>query len=148
MSDNRDSKPAKTTHRMRRFVIYVALLAAAFLLGFVPMWLTSRDDSARLSDATRQLDRVGMENSLASAAVDARLGNYETARQAASDFFTRLRVETDKGVESVLSQAQKDGVQPLLEQRDQIITLLARGDIASAELLSSAYVSFREVMSK
>ena len=148
MSEDRQAKPAKTTHRMRRLVIFVALLVAAFLIGFVPMWLTSRDDSARLSDATHQLDRVRMENSLASAAIDARLGNYETARQSASDFFTLLRVETSKGVESVLSQAQKDGVQPLLGQRDQIITLLARGDAASADLISDAYVSFREVMSK
>jgi len=148
MSDNGDSKPAKTTHRMRSFAIHLALLLVAFLLGFVPMWVTSRDDSARLSDATRQLDTVRMENSLASAAIDARLGNYETARQSASDFFTLLRVEKSKDVDSALSQAQKDGVQPMLEQRDQIITLLARGDAASADLISDAYVSFREVMSK
>ncbi len=148
MSEDRQAKPAKTTHRMRRFVIYVALLLAAFLLGFIPIWATFRDNSARLSDAARQLDMVRMENDLASAAIDARLGNYETARQSASDFFTLLRVETSKGTESTLSQAQKDGLQPVLAQRDQIITLLARGDATSADLLSDVYVAYRKVMSK
>jgi hypothetical protein len=148
MSENWESTPVKTTHRMRRFVIYAALLVAAFLLGFIPIWVTSRDNSARLSDATRQLDMVRMENDLASAAIDARLGNYETARQSASDFFTLLRVETSKGVESTLSQAQKDGLRPVLEQRDQIITLLARGDAASADLLSDVYVAYRKIVSE
>ena len=148
MSNDQYSEPAKTTHRMRRVVIYAATLLVAFLLGLVPMWLSARTCSSSLADAERQLSLSTMQSSLASAAIDARLGNYETARQSASDFFTVLRVETSKDVESALSQAQKDGVQPLLEQRDQIITLLARGDAASAELLSGAYVSFREVMSK
>jgi len=82
----------------------------------------------------------------ASAAIDARRGDYETARQAASDFFTVLRAETNKGVDSALSQAQKDGAQPLFTQRDQIITLLARGDAASADLLSDLYVSYRKLV--
>lgn len=148
MSDNRDSEPAKTTHRMRSFAIHLALLLVAFLIGLVPMWLSARTCSSSLADAERQLSLTTMQGSLASAAIDARLGNYEIARQSASDFFTLLRVETSKEIDSALSQAQRDGVQPLLEQRDQIITLLARGDAASAELLSSVYVSFREVMSK
>ena len=38
MSENWQSEPVKTTHRMRRFIIYVALLLVAFLAGFVPMW--------------------------------------------------------------------------------------------------------------
>ena len=87
-----------------------------------------------------------MENSLASAAIDARRGDYETARQAASDFFTSLRAETSKGVDSALSQAQIDGLQPLLTQRDEIITLLARGDTTSADLLSDLYVSYRKIV--
>ena len=143
MSENMQTKPAKTTHRIRGFTRYVARLFVAFLLGFVPAWLKSRECSSRLSETNRQLDLARMENSLASAAMDARRGGYETARQAASDFFAFLRTETSKDVESAFSQAQIADLEPLFAHRDEIITLLARGDAASADLLSDLYVSFR-----
>ena len=146
MSENWQSKPVKTTHRIRRVIIYVALLLLAFLLGFVPTWLKSRECSSSLSDAERQSSLVKMQNTLASAAIDARRGDYETARQAASDFFTFLRAETNKGVDSALSQPQIDGAQPLFTRRDEIITLLARGDAASADLLADLFVSYRKLV--
>jgi len=145
MSENWQSR---TTHRIRRLVIYVALLLLAFLLGFVPMWIKSRECASRLAEAERQSSLARMENSLVSAAMDARRGDFETARVAASDFFTVLRAATSTDVDSVLSQTQKDGAQPLLAQRDQIITLLSRGDVASADLLSDLYVSYRELVNR
>ena len=148
MSEDWQTKPVKTTHRMRRFTVYVALLLVAFLLGFVPMWLKTRECSSSLSEAERQSSLVKMENSLGSAAIDARRGDYETARQAASDFFTFLRTETSNGVESALSEAEIAGLQPLLTRRDEIITLLARGDATSADLLSDLYVSYRTIVSR
>jgi len=146
MSENWHSGPAGTTHPIRGLIIHVRLLLLAFLLGFVPMWLKSRQGSGSLAQAERQLSLARMENSLGSAALHARRGDYETARQAASDFFTALRAATSTGGNSALSQAQRDGAQPLLGQRDQIITLLARGEVASADLLDDLYVSYRELM--
>jgi hypothetical protein len=143
MSENWQSR---TTHRVRRFILYVALLLLAFLLGLVPMWWLNSQCSSSLAEAERQSSLARMENSLASAAIDARRGDYETARQAASDFFTSLRTETNKGVDSALSQAEISSLQPLVTQRDEIITLLARGDATSADLLSDLYVSYRELM--
>ncbi|RPI56615.1 MAG: hypothetical protein EHM56_04370 [Chloroflexi bacterium] len=146
MSKNMQSKPAETTHRIRGFSLYTGRLLVAFLLGFVPMWLKSRERSSSLSEAERQLSLVRMENRLISAAIDARRRDYETARLAASDFFTFLRAETSKGVDSALSQAQIAGLEPVVAQRDEIITLLARGDAASADLLSDLYGSYRKLM--
>jgi hypothetical protein len=148
MSENWQSEPVKTTHRVRGFFIYVALLVLAFLLGLVPMWLASRDCTSRLANAERQLSLLRMENSLASAAIDARRGDYETARQAASDFFTVLRTETSNGVDSALSEAEIASLQPLLSRRDEIITLLARGEATSADLLSDLYASYRELVNQ
>ena len=145
MSENWQSR---TTHRIRRLVIYVALLLLAFLLGFVPMWIKSRDCASRLAEAERQSSLARMENSLVSAAMDAQRGDFETARVAASDFFTVLRAATSTDVDSALSQTQKDSARPLLAQRDQIITLLSRGDAASADLLSDLYVSYRELVNR
>jgi len=143
MSENWQSR---TTHRIWRVIVYVALLLVAFLLGFVPMWIKSRECASRLAEAERQSSLARMENSLVYAAMDARRGDFETARVAASDFFTVLRAATSTDVDSTLSQAQKDGARPLLAQRDQIITLLSRGDVASADLLSDLYVSYRKLM--
>jgi len=119
------------------------LLLLAFLLGYVPMWIKSRQGSGRLAEAERTLSLARMENSLGSAALHARRGDYETARLAASEFFTALRAATSAGGDPALSQAPKDGAQLLLGQRDQLITLLARGDVASADLLADLYVSYR-----
>ena len=146
MNEDVQPKPVKTTPWVRRAIIYVTLPLVAFLVGFVPTWLTSRECSASLSETEHQLSLARIQNSLASAVIDARLGDYEPARQAASNFFTSLRVETDRGDASALSPSQREGVQPLYTQRDEIITLLARSDPASANRLSDLYVSYRKIM--
>jgi hypothetical protein len=144
MSENWQSR---TTHRIRRFILYGALLLLAFLLGLVPMWWVNSQCSSSLAEAERQTSLARMQNSLASATIYAQRGDYETARQAASDFFTALRTETTDGVDSGLSEAEISSLQPLLTRRDEIVTLLARGDTASADLLSDLYVSYRELVS-
>ena len=148
MSQDAQPKPVKTTHWMRRVICYAALLLLAFLLGFVPMWWKSRVSSTSLSEAERQLNLARLQNTLASAVIDARRGDYEPARQAASNFYTSLRAETDRGNASALSSAQREGVQPLFSRRDELITLLARSDPVSAEQLSDLYVSYRKIMNK
>jgi len=148
MSEDVQSKPVKATHFMRRVIIYAVLLLIAFLLGFVPMWLQSRESASRLAEAEHQLSLARLENALASAVIDARQGEYESARQAASNFFTSLRAETDRGNDSALSPAQREGVQPVFAGRDETITLLARGDPASADRLSDLYVAYRKIMNR
>jgi len=131
---------------MRRFIIYGAVLLVAFLLGLVPMWLKARQYAGSLAEAQRQLTLVRGQHDLASAAIDARRGEYEPARQAASQFFTSVRAEIDKGDASDLTQAQRQGVTPLLAARDELITLLARSDPASADRLSELYVKYRAAL--
>ena len=136
----------ESTSVMRRFVIYGGVLLVVFLLGLVPMWLQARASAAKLADAERRLTLAGMQGDLASAAIDARRGDYEPARQAVSRFFTTLRAEIDKGDTSDFTQAQRAGVQPLFAGRDEIITLLARSDPASADRLSDLYVAYRKAL--
>jgi len=158
------------TMQTQTYLTYGALVIVGFLIGFVPMWIASRRSSGRsarnLSEATdksdlaqtqnalassvaeHQLGLATLQNTLASAVVDAHRGDYESARTATSSFFTSLRAETNKRDDSSLSQAQKEGVEPLLARRDDTIALLARNDPASTERLSDLYVAFREVMNK
>ena len=143
---SRDVEPqlVKSKSPIPRFVIYVGVLLLVFLLGFVPMWLKARGTSNTLAKTEQQLVLAKMQNSLGSAVIDARRGDYEPARQGVSQFFTSLRAELDKGDASNLTPAQRVSMQPLLAGRDEIITLLARSDPASADRLSELYVAYRK----
>lgn len=143
MSEEVQPEPVKSTPALRRFVIYGGVLLVVFLLGFIPMWLKARQCAGSLAEADRQLNLVRMQHNLASAAIDAQRGDYEPARLAASQFFTSVRTEIDEGDASDFTQAQRQGVTPLLAERDEIITLLARNDPASADRLSELYVKYR-----
>jgi hypothetical protein len=146
MSENVRPEPVKSTLLMRRVIVYAGVLLVVFLLGLVPMWLQARASAGRLAEAERRLTLVGMQGNIASAAIDARRGDYEPARQAVSQFFTSLRAEIDKGDTSYFTQAQRAGAQPLFAGRDEIITLLARSDPASADRLSELYVAYRKAV--
>lgn len=139
-------RSAEPTSRVRRIGVYAVVLLVVFLLGLVPMWLKSRGYASSLADAEQRLTLARMQNSLSAAAIDARRGDYEPARQAASQFFTDLRAEADKQGASALTQAQREGVQPLFAQRDELITLLARNDPAAADRLSDLHASYRKIV--
>lgn len=146
MSEDVQPKPTKPTPLIRRIGIYAAVLLVVFSLGFIPMWLKARQSAGSLAAAERQLSLARIQSLLASAVIDARRGDYEPARQAASQFFTSLREEADKGDASALTQAQQAGTQSLFTRRDEIITLLARGDPAAADRLADVYVAYRKLM--
>lgn len=131
----------------KRIGVYAAVALVIFLLGLVPMWLKARDNASQRDAAQRELRLSQMQNNLAAAAIDARRGEYEPARQTASDFFTALRSQADASNESALTDKQRNDVRPMLQQRDDIITLLARSDPASVDRLSDLYVAYRKAMS-
>ena len=118
-----------------------------FLLGAVPMWLRAREKACDLALVQRELTLSRMTNGLSESVIDARRGNYEPARQTASDFFTALRHQVDNEGTQALSTNQRQSLKSLLTQRDDIITLLARGDSAAADRLSDFYVAYRKIMS-
>jgi len=130
--------------RVRRLILYTAVLLVVFLAGLVPMWFTSRTYARERDAAQASLRISNLQNSLANAAIDARRGEYEAARQAASDFFTNLRIETDRGRGSVFNEAQRDVLLPIFDKRDETITLLARSDPASADRLVDLYTKYRQ----
>jgi hypothetical protein len=140
-----ETKPIKQTPVVRRVGIYAGVLILVFLLGFVPMWLKARGCISSLEMAEHQLNLARIQNTLASAVIDARRGDYEPARQATSQVFTSLGAEVDKGDASNLTSAQRDGIKTLFARRDEIITLLARSDPAAADQLSDLYVAYRKL---
>ena len=130
--------------RVRRVILYAAALLIVFLLGLVPMWIQARE-RARERDAAQAALRIStLQNTLANATIDARRGEYEPARQAASDFFTNLRAEIERGRDSVFNEAQQNTLRSMLATRDDTITLLARSDPASADRLFDLYNTYRQ----
>ena len=151
MSENVESRPITPQPRtprplIQRLMIYAGVLLIVFLLGLVPMWLKARTATNSLAETEHQLFLAKMQNNIGSAVIDARRGEYEPARQAASQFFTSVRAELDKADGSTFSQAQIQGIQPLLAGRDEVITLLARSDPAAADRLTDLYVAYRKVL--
>ena len=98
----------------RRVGIYAVLAVGFFLLGAVPMWIGGRQNAAEREAAQHELRLSQMENRLSAAVINARRGEYEPARQTASDFFTSLRDQIDRGAQSDLSATQREGLKPLL----------------------------------
>ena len=146
MNEDLERKSVAPSRGWQRFIIYGGVLLVVFLLGFVPMWLKARTATNTLMETERQLFLVRIQNDLASAVIDARRGDYEAARQAVSRFFTSLPEEIDKGGSSSYTEAQRQAMQPLFAGRDELITLLARSDPASADRLSDLFVSYRKIM--
>ena len=139
-------RAAEPSSLIRRIGIYAVVLVVVFLLGFVPMWIKARASRLELAAAQQQLSIAQLQNSFAAAVIDARRGEYEPARVAASQFFTSLLSDVNKGEDSALSAGQRAAIQPLLAQRDEIITLLARSDPAAADRLSDLFATYRKAM--
>lgn len=128
MADANETKQNPTDNRGKRILIYAAVAVVIFLLGLIPMGIMAYSRAVERDQARRELRFCTIQAALASATIDARFGNYEPARQAASNFFTDLRTEIDKGSESVFDQSQRENLRTLLTPRDEVVTLLARGD--------------------
>lgn len=166
MSSLSQPASARPLSWIRRGITYVVVFVLGLVIGFVPMWIQSRECANRAAEATNQagllrtdtalasavaaqeLTLATIQNSLASATIDAQRGDYEAARQAASGFFVALREEVNKGSDSSLSQRQKTEVEAVFARRDDTISLLARNDPAALEQLTDLYVSFREVLGR
>ena len=133
---------------LRRYAIYALILVVVFLLGLVPMWLSARSRARERDEARRELRLSKVENDLSSAVINARRGEYEPARQATSRFFTSLVTQCDATSQPTdLTRAQCDALRQPLAHRDELITLLARSDPASADRLSDMYVLHQKAMS-
>ena len=146
MSEDLQPKPVKSSPVMRRILIYAGVLLIVFLLGFVPMWVKARAANNRLAQIEGHLIAARVQNDLASAVIDARRAEYEPARQAVSQFFTTLQTEITKGDSSSYTRAQGEQLHQLFAGRDELITLLARSDPASADRLTDLFVAYRKIM--
>lgn len=137
--ESRSDTPAEKSGS-RKWLIWPILIAIAFLVGLLPMWWSKRDLSLENDKTKRELIRQQILNTIASATIYARRGEYETARQKASKFFTDVQSELDNAESEILTGQERNQLPQLMTGRDEVITLLSRGDPASADRLSNLYV--------
>jgi hypothetical protein len=122
----------------RRYAVVAVLLLLAYFIGFTPAWLMANRYEGQLNDLQRRSQIDAVRLALADAALSADRGDYEDARQASIDFFTRLRAELGRQ-DSALSTDHRRHFQEILEQRDELIGQLARGDESGSRILSKWY---------
>ncbi len=141
-----DSLRGKVEAKLIRVGIALVVAGIIFLLGLLPMWYQARLRAQERDAARHELRLNQLQNSLAAAAIDARRGEYEPARQEASRFFSELRTEVDDKTSSVLTAEQMGKLNPIFAQRDEVVTLLARNDPAAADRLSDMFATYRKVV--
>jgi hypothetical protein len=147
LEDPEEQPSARAGFSRRKWIgIAVAAVVAAFLVGFLPMWLKDRETSHRLAAADASVRSVELHALIGDAAIDARRGDYEPARQEISKFFTDLRSELDRGDDSAFTKAQRERLEALLVGRDDLVTLLARSDAASGGRLADLHAGFRQAL--
>ncbi len=146
MSDNNTSFTDRIKAKLQHWGVIAGAVLAAFLIGFVPMWLTARSNAAERDTAMTQLSMSEVRGLLSSSIVDARRGEYEAARQELSEFFTRLRAEQGQGDKGFLTADQRTKIEPLFADRDPAITMLAQRDPAALDRLTGVYVLYSEAV--
>ncbi len=129
---------------LKKAGIVGAIALVAFLLGFLPMWLSARTHENERDAAIKTLRPSVLQNTLATAAINARRGEFEQARQQTSDFYTDFRAEIESQ-QSAFNAEQIKTAQPILAQRDETITQLARNDAAAADRLTDLYFAFMQM---
>jgi len=130
----------------RKLLIYIVLVLGAFSLGAVPTWLRGRDYARQRDLAQDELQLSEMENTLSSAVIDARRGEFELARQSTGDFFKDLQTVLDANGTGKAPAVQRERLKALLSRRDHLNLLLARNDPGAGDDLLKLYIEYRETI--
>lgn len=110
----------------------------AFLIGFGWQYSRAEQLEQELNVASTELAFQRLEGKLAAATIEADQGNYEIARQLASDFFTGLQADLARAPDEAQQQ-----LNVIAAQRDVIITAASRSDPQTASLIGQLYNTFR-----
>ena len=129
----------------RRVALYSILAIGFFLLGFVPTWFKASRAVEQRNAAQRGVRLAQLKDTLAAAVIDVQRGQYEPARQLTSDFYTNLRRQMETDNASLFTHAQREGLNSLLAERDELITLLARSDPAANDRLFNVYSTYNKL---
>jgi len=133
-------KPAKVWPAGKTLLVSGALVAAAFLAGFVPSYLRKNGVEAELRVA-RHENRMAQLRDLAGLTyLQASQKNYGLAAGTSARFFQSAREVADQTSDS----AEKKALEDLLARRDQTTSELAKGEPAVLSNLEALFVKTRQ----
>lgn len=122
----------------RRVLLLAIAAAVVFLLGFVPQWIQNRSMAAELQEVRAERSMLDLGGRLGAALAESQRGNYERARQLMTTFFSELQASADQ----LRDPHARQEMRVLLEQRDEIITLLSRAEPEATSRLNIMYTRF------
>lgn len=136
--DNREDvrTSSRGMSRAQRLGLIAAAVVIAFLAGFVPQWLRVQTLVEELEEARLEIVTLELQTRLGAALSEAQRGNYERARQLMTGFFSGLQ---ERSAEIGPSPQQRQELEALLAQRDEVITLLSRAQPESSSRLNMMF---------
>jgi hypothetical protein len=118
--------PDRSAFSKNRLLVYAIVLAAVFLLGFVPQYVKAN----RLS---REVQTLAWQNQMGTARdligivfLDVANNNFGIASRDASTFFNHIRQMLDRATDP----GERDALQQISARRDSVTAALAKADPA------------------
>ncbi|HSU17755.1 hypothetical protein [Longimicrobium sp.] len=119
----------------RTIGLVAAAIVIAFLLGFFPQNVARRHARRDLEAARLELRLSREQGRLGAALAESMRSNYERSRQLMAGFFT----DVQGTVGQVPDARERQVLTGILSQRDEVITLLSRGQPESSQRLMILY---------
>lgn len=125
--------------REQKLLLYAAAgIVVAFLIGYLWQNTRARSFEKQLEQANTELTFEKLETKLAAATIEADRGNFEIARQLASEFFTGLQTDMSRAPED-----HRQELTAIMGQRDAVITAASRSDPQTSAHLAQLYNTYR-----
>ena len=132
------SRNQEGSEMKNKVILWGVLLAAGFLIGFIPQFRARIQLETKLAQANSEFEAArlssrqnALRDSISLAYLEATRKNYGTAAEHASSFFNQVRdLSTQPDAESL-----RQALQSWLESRDALTAALARGDASAIDLL-------------
>jgi len=121
---------------MKKVMIIVGLLAAAFLGGYVPTYLKNRDLKSANSSLQLDIRLARLRLDVAMMLVEVEQGDYGKARTRSSKFFDGLR----EAEPLLQDETQKQKLAAALRERDAVTAALTSLDASVASTLRRLFV--------
>ncbi len=129
---------------VKRVAWVAVLMLAAFLVGFVPGWLSANGHEFERDKLIREARAAEIRRMLASAAMYASVARYDDSLERAGEFFNAARMEIESA-ESAFGTEEKTALGRMLEQRVDLIATIARGEPSAAERLNAWYLELEKL---
>jgi hypothetical protein len=126
---------------MKRVLISIAAVVAAFLAGFVPQFLDKRDAGSRLEEVSRLSGHRLLRLELATLLVEVEQGRSAQARDMSTAFFDHLHAVTERA-----SEERQPTLKAILDRRDEITADLTAANPETVNKLRAMFVDLSRAL--